>query len=836
MALCIVALIFLFGAFTDQYKRNTSYESAGHLVEINRQVKTCVEESMDSDRNFTRSIADSIRTSSFASEADLLAYLRAQRDIWGVDSICVYTSDGICLDQDGIARSTDRASRYAADTIRNGESFTISESTTEYGIPVDAETTVRGSPIVVVSVVRNLDTLIDDMNIEAFDGQSSIYLTRQNGVKISQSSSGRQVYNIVPLFDEGSLTCLSGSGLTLADAMAEGRECVFLYVDASDEYVVATPVDAVGDTWYLFYLVPSKTVDATMDDFASQLSVLAISVILAFMILTLAFALVFRYRSKRYDSDLQNREHLFNLLVSQTDNAFALFSDKQECPIYLSSNAPTVLGSALPRWDMEAKRPQLESEGSLDVAAVNRVNRAIKNWDGKRDFASDSIPVGEAGGLRRFIMLRLCPVQGADHELIGIAQDVTHEREREDELRNALVLADSANRAKTKFLSSMSHDIRTPMNAIVNMTQFTVDDIDDRDKALEHLDVIRSSSEHLLQLINNVLDMSRVESGKLTFSSDPFDIHDAVSDICRIIKPLCDGKKHVFTCADSNIKNPRVLGDVLRLDQVLINLLNNAVKFTPEGGHLGLVVSELPSLKPDTATFRFRVTDDGIGIDEDLRKSIFDPFTRAENKDVGSIEGSGLGLSISRNFVQAMGGSIGVESAPGKGSTFTVELFFPIDKESSKPDDAVPEDDSDMRFDGMRALLVEDNAVNLMVATTLLTGWGFEVDEAVDGEQALNRFAAEDAPAYDIIFMDVQMPIMDGYRATKAIRSTGRPGADTVPIIAMTANVFAEDVERARAAGMSGHVGKPIDPSDLRREVARQLGMSTGSGDSADSR
>jgi signal transduction histidine kinase/CheY-like chemotaxis protein len=397
-------------------------------------------------------------------------------------------------------------------------------------------------------------------------------------------------------------------------------------------------------------------------------------------------------------------------------------------------------------------------------------------------------------------------------------------RSREVELSEALAMANSANLAKTRFLSSMSHDIRTPLNAIINMTQFLSENLRDEAAARREIAVIRDSSGHLLSLINDILDMSRIESGKVHFACEPFDLREVTKNVRNIIEPLCREKGQTLEFRENAIRHTALRGDALRLRQVLINLLNNAVKFTPEGGSITCGVSELATLKAGTVPFQFVVSDTGIGIPADQIATIFEPFTRVDTSTVRRAEGSGLGLAICKSYVEAQGGKIRVVSEEGRGSVFTVELYFQEDVSGGAPQQAGPDPDRAARFDGCRALLAEDNAINRQIAELLLTGWGFAVTSAADGAEAVRLFASSSPGTFAIVFMDIQMPVLDGYEAARRIRKLPRPDAAAVPILAMTANAFAEDVERARAAGMNAHVSKPIDRGELHDAIARLLG------------
>ncbi len=399
-----------------------------------------------------------------------------------------------------------------------------------------------------------------------------------------------------------------------------------------------------------------------------------------------------------------------------------------------------------------------------------------------------------------------------------LSKDVTARVQARDALQAALEDAQSANQAKTRFLSNMSHDIRTPMNAIVGMARYTRAHADDPQEVKRGLEVITASSEHLLSLIGNVLDVAKIESGHLVLTEEPFELRAAVARAESIIRPLCREKGQDFSVELVRIEHECLVGDMLRLNQVLINLLNNASKFTPAGGSVRLRVEEAPE-RPDGgareggayAAFVISVADTGIGIAPENQEKIFDAFEREIDSTVNRVEGTGLGLSIARSIVQAMGGTIRLQSSPGQGTTFTATVHFKVGESCRAPEAADGAGEAEAPdLSGRRFLLAEDHPVNLFIAKNLLETAGAQVSCAEDGEQALRAFQESPPGTYDAVFMDVQMPVMDGYDATRAIRASAHPQAKDVPIIAMTANVFTEDVQSARQAGMNAHVGKPI--------------------------
>ena len=385
--------------------------------------------------------------------------------------------------------------------------------------------------------------------------------------------------------------------------------------------------------------------------------------------------------------------------------------------------------------------------------------------------------------------------------------------------------AEQANAAKQEFLSSMSHDIRTPMNAIIGMTSLALDNTDDPKRVRDYLGKIALSSKHLLGLINDVLDISKIESGKMTLNVEPVSLREAMDSIVNIMQPQVTAKNQQFKVAAREILSENVRCDGVRLNQVLINLLGNAVKFTPEKGAVQLTVYQ-EALPEDASRVRthFLVSDTGIGMSKEYQKVIFESFSREDNTRVRKTEGSGLGMAITKCIVDAMGGTISVRSEQGRGSEFHVvlDLEKAAAPAASEAADGAAERVNDVVLKGRRILLAEDNELNWEVARELLSILELELDWAENGEICVEKFRNSPAGHYDAIIMDVRMPVMDGYEATAAIRRLEREDAD-IPIIAMTADAFSEDIQRCLERGMNDHLAKPIDIQAVTFKLKKYL-------------
>ena len=403
---------------------------------------------------------------------------------------------------------------------------------------------------------------------------------------------------------------------------------------------------------------------------------------------------------------------------------------------------------------------------------------------------------------------------------IQLTQANDEMRRAQDVAAEALQSAERASKAKTDFLSNMSHDIRTPMNAIIGITTLMKNELHEPEKLAEHLGKLETSGQLLLGIINDILDMSRIESGKSTLNIEKMNLPQQVGQLDSIIRQQAGQRLQTFT-VETHVQHENVLGDPNRLNQVLMNILSNSVKYTPIGGHIRLEVEELPR-NEHYARYRFVVQDDGIGMSEAFQKTLFEPFTREEKSGTNKVQGTGLGMAITKSVVDLMGGSISVESAAGKGTRFEVVLEFPIDTEADmvQKTQALPEEEETVSpLSGMKFLCAEDNAINAEILEMLLEAKGASCTICSNGQEIVDAFANVKPGEYDMILMDVQMPVMDGLEATRRIRNGENPLGRIIPILAMTANAFLEDMQKSKEAGMDAHLSKPVDIAALEQTV-----------------
>ena len=386
------------------------------------------------------------------------------------------------------------------------------------------------------------------------------------------------------------------------------------------------------------------------------------------------------------------------------------------------------------------------------------------------------------------------------------------------QLEEARILAERANVSKTRFLANMSHDIRTPMNAIVGLTELIQHHYNEPEILKNYISKLRFSGKYLLDLINDILDLSKIENGSVELKIDPMDIGAQIEQVVTIIRPQINKKRQILSIQSDCKEFGYLLGDAVRFRQILMNLFSNAMKYTPEGGKIIFSIHKMGE-EENIQKYQFVIEDNGIGMTPEFAEHIFDPFTRAESV-TGEIQGTGLGMAITKSIVNAMGGTIRVESTPGKGSRFWVDLSFKRCQDEKIPDtekEALTGGDSEKQVSlkGMKFLCAEDNALNAEILTAMLKLEGAECMVYENGKMLADAFEQVQPGEYDAILMDIQMPVMNGYEATKKIRDSRNPIGKKIPIIAMTANAFAEDKQNALAAGMDGHLAKPVEMKRL---------------------
>lgn len=499
----------------------------------------------------------------------------------------------------------------------------------------------------------------------------------------------------------------------------------------------------------------------------------------------------------------------------QSEEVCILLRRRDRMPVYTAGNLREVLGVTLTRLREDAASLLA---GLDDETERKQRWKTYLDWDGAKPLVAEAAM--QNGRWVRFIAHRS---RNDNYDLI-FGRDITHEHQRLEDDKTKLMQVEEASQSKTTFLSRMSHEIRTPMNGIIGMLALAEGKMQKQDPAMQYLDKADELSAHLLSLINDILDMSRIEAGKVELENKPFSLRAMGDKLYDMFAKTLDARGIRYAVNFEGVTVDWLLGDELRLSQIMINFLSNAVKFT-EQGEIVVTIRQM-MLREGNVDLLLRVHDTGQGMDPNFVYRIFRPFEQESIETGKKYGGTGLGMAITDQLVHLMGGQILVESLPGKGSDFTVYLTLPqaeADEQASVTGQAEDQNQYEDAFQGCRILMAEDNNINAMIAVELLEGMGAKVDVAQNGQLALEAFQAKPEHYYDFILMDVQMPVLDGRAATRALRALDRSDATEIPIFALSADAFIEDERLSMESGMNGHYSKPVDFIALRRNVGVYL-------------
>lgn len=820
-----IALVLTVGVITSgftfyNFVSKTIYEeSTSHLVEIFHQANQTLYNLVSVNWRNIQMWSPYLKMAK--SEEEIVAYVNQGKEEGNFTDFFFISRDGEYLSMDGQRGYLDLRSRLSSLMIDRQPVVANSVVPDKpeimvFAVPVD-KSRFRDFDYEAIAITYNNTDLVEALEISAFDGQASTYAVLPDGRIVVDNGSPdmKNVHNVLALLEK-SILVDEEKLESLRTDFAEGRSGNLVFdVDGRRYYLIYEPADF--QDWTVLGIVPTEVVNASMNklQYATIIVVGGIVIVLAFVVLQF-IVLQNRQKLKQKDAQLLVRDELFSKLSVNVDDVFLMVDAKSLQVEYVSPNIEKLVGIS-------------EETILRDIHVLDRLVRVNESVH-ILDQMSEIPPGGQSewdreythqrtGEVRWFRVVVFCTdIQGEKKYVMDLS-DRTEDKLINQKLEDAVRTAENANRAKTIFLNSMSHDIRTPMNAIIGFTNIAMKQ-NPEPEIKSCLKKIGESSEHLLTLINDVLDISRIESGNIQFAPLPVDIRIVSDMVVSIMYGFLANRNLTFLTELGDTATPYVLADAVRIREILVNILGNAVKFTEDGGSITFEISYMPGPDEQHMTVCYRITDTGVGMSEEYVQHIFDEFSQEENSARTQYKGSGLGMTITKRYVDMMGGTIRVESQKGAGSTFVVEIPMEVIDESrvQKQDYA----DADVDLEGVKVLLAEDNELNAEIAMVLLEELGMEVTRAENGREAVRIFSESPVDFFDVILMDIMMPEMNGYEATEAIRALPeRPDAVRVPIIAMTANAFAEDVQASLDAGMNGHLSKPIVMEDVVKAIAK---------------
>ena len=821
-ALLLSASVLIGGfVFMDFMDRTIYDESTAHLTEILHQANQTLYNKVSFNWGIMRMWAPYLESAQ--SDADVDSFLAQAKEEYQFTDFFFVSRDGSYIALDGERGYLDLGRTLSQLVLEQQPIVANSVVPDKPEIMVFAVPTEKGSyngfDYEAIAISYNNKDLVDSLKISAFEGHGSTFAVLPDGRVVLDSSSVDMsgVHNILAMLkDSAGFTAEQITALQNAFAAGKNGNLEFS-INGTGYYMVYG--SASFQNWTTLGIAPKAIVNANMNRL--QYTTMAVMTGIVGMLAVTALLLVVqsnRHKLRKKDQQLLAREELFSSLSCNVDDVFLMIDTGTGKVEYISPNVRRILGISTEAVQEDFR--VLCSAGGYNCRS--RLDDLMQMEPGTQQEWNRKFIHQETGEPRYIHVTGIInDAQGAKKCIVDLS-DRTGEHQTTLAVEAALEVAEKASKAKTDFLSNMSHDIRTPMNAIIGITTLMKNELHEPEKLAEHLGKLETSGQLLLGIINDILDMSRIESGKTTLNVEKMNLTQQISQLDSVIRQQAGQRRQTFT-VETHVQHENVLGDPNRLKQVLMNILSNAVKYTPNGGHIRLEVDELTHTEHYTK-YRFVVQDDGIGMSEEFQKTLFEPFTREEKSGTNKVQGTGLGMAITKSIVDLMGGTIHVESTTGKGTRFEVVLEFPIDAEADTVQETqVPpeEEETASPLSGMKFLCAEDNAINAEILEMLLEANGASCTICANGQEIVDAFASVKPGDYDMILMDVQMPVMDGLEATRRIRSSENPLGKTIPILAMTANAFLEDMQKSREAGMDEHLSKPVDISALEQTVKR---------------
>ena len=814
VSLGIVLMVVRYFGFVS---RTVYEESVSHLTEVFHQSDNMLRELTEKNLTYLHMWGENLQNTS--SEDEIRDYIKKAQEDAGFLEFFFLSADGNYKMPTGetgylgLQENVEEEIRQGNDVIANasvpGKSQLLVFATPK------VHGTYQGFEYDAIAIAYENSDIVDVLDISAFDGNAQSFVVHPNGRVVVDHSSETwgNVYNFFGVLREHS--DMSEKEVNeLSEKFKAGRtDAMLLELDGRNYYLVYEKSDI--QDWMFLGLVQADIVNASMNSLQRS-TILLVSVVVFCIAAFLISFIIQKGRTnlRKKDTEILYRDELFQKLSMNVDDVFLMLDVKTYQADYVSPNAEKLLGITAEQIRKDiCVLGKLDSENSRD-AEKNYLEEIQVHEQKEWDFEYIHLKTGEK---RWFHNIAMCSEVNGKKKYILVMSDRTDDWKMNQALSEAVRAAETANKAKSTFLSNMSHDIRTPMNAIIGFTTLAVSNIDDQKRVRDYLGKILSSSNHLLSLINDILDMSRIESGKIHLEETEVSLSDVLHDLKTIISGQIHAKQLELYMDAMDVTNEDVYCDKTRLNQVLLNLLSNAVKFTPAGGTVSVRLKQLPGTAKGSALCEIRVKDNGIGMSQEFVKKIFSPFERERTSTVSRTQGTGLGMAITKNIVDMMGGTIEVQTAQGKGTEFVVRLPFRIQPEQHRIEKIA-------ELEGLKALVVDDDFNTCDSVTKMLVRVGMRSEWTLSGREAVLRArqSMELGDAFHAYIIDWRLPDMNGIEVTRQIRSLG----DDTPIIILTAYDWSDIEAEAKAAGVTAFCAKPLFMSDIRETLMTAIGQS----------
>ena len=817
----IVLMVFRYFGFVSK----TVYEeSVSHLTEVFHQSDNMLRELTDKNLTYLHMWGENLQNTS--SEDEIRNYIKKAQEDAGFLDFFFLSADGdykMATGETGylgLQENIEEEIRQGNDVIANaavpGKSQLLIFATPKaHGI-------YQGFEYDAIAIAYENSDIVDVLDISAFDGNAQSFMIHPDGRVVVDHSSEAwgNVYNFFGILREHSDMSEKESNALLEKFKAGRTDAMLLNLDERNYYLVYEKSDI--QDWMFLGLVQADIVNASMNRL--QRSTIFFVSAIVFCIAALFISLIIqknRTNLRRKDTEILYRDELFQKLSMNVDDVFLMLDAKTYQADYVSPNVEKLLGITVEQIHKDiCILRKLHSEKQEDPEK-NYLEEIQVQEQREWDFEYVHLKTGEK---RWFHNIAMGSEVNGKKKYILVMSDRTSDRKMNQALSEAVRAAETANKAKSSFLSNMSHDIRTPMNAIIGFTTLAVSNIDDKKRVRDYLGKILSSSNHLLSLINDILDMSRIESGKIHLEETEVSLSDVLHDLKTIISGQIHAKQLELYMDAMDVTNEDVYCDKTRLNQVLLNLLSNAVKFTPAGGTVSVRIRQYPGTVKGSELYEIRVKDNGIGMSQEFVQKIFSPFERERTSTVSRIQGTGLGMAITKNIVNMMGGTIEVLTEQGKGTEFIVRLPFRIQSKHQRIEKIA-------ELEGLKALVVDDDFNTCDSVTKMLVKVGMRSEWTLSGKEAVLRArqSMEMGDAFHAYIIDWRLPDMNGIEVTRQIRSLG----DDTPIIILTAYDWSDIEVEARAAGVTAFCAKPMFMSDIRDTLMTAIGQKQAEAETA---